>query len=128
MVNVANALLGQCKRHIDYIHMPVPQDRADREYFAPLKQLNLGATELVLGLAHYDDLKGTENRIQTAGEFVPSFGISTECGDGKDATGAVWGISSVSWRMCRSLSIALPSESIFMKLCHAVSIRLRFFF
>lgn len=83
MVNVATALLGQIKRRIDYIHMPVPKDRTDREYFKQLQQLNLGRTELVLGLAHYDDLKGTETRIQTAGEFVQSFGVSTECGLGR---------------------------------------------
>ena len=83
MVNVANALLEQIKRQVDYIHMPVPQDRTDREYFEPLQQLNLGRTELVLGLAHYNDLEGTVARIWTAGEFVQSFAVSTECGLGR---------------------------------------------
>ena len=83
MVKVANALVANSKRRIDYIHMPVPQDRIDREYFEPLQQLQIGQTELILGLVHYNDLEGTRTRISTAAEFVRSFAVSTECGMGR---------------------------------------------
>jgi hypothetical protein len=85
MVNVANALLAKCKRRVDYIHMPVPKDRGDREYFEPLLGLtpNLGKTGLILGLVHYDDLSGTQARIRSAGEIVKTFGVATECGMGR---------------------------------------------
>ena len=63
--------------------MPVPKDRVDRGYFEPLHQLQIGQTELILGLVHYNDLEGTKTRINTAGEFVRSFGVSTECGMGR---------------------------------------------
>src|SRR6185369_2934491 len=36
MVDMANALSGAVKRPIALIHMPVPRDRSDDSYFAPL--------------------------------------------------------------------------------------------
>lgn len=78
--------------------MPVPKDRTDPEYFKPLTKLvpDLGVTELVLGLVHYDDLEGTKKRISTAGEFVESFGIATECGMGRTPKEQLDDILSIS--------------------------------
>lgn len=85
LVKVANALLANCKRKINWIHMPVPKERTDRAYFEPLKDLvgNLGETVLSLGLVHFDDLDGTNARIRMAGEFAKSFSVATECGMGR---------------------------------------------
>ena len=56
MVDVANRLTADVKRTIQLIHMPVPRDRSDDAYFAPLKRLQLKPeTELCLGLVHYTD-------------------------------------------------------------------------
>ena len=56
MVDVANRLTADIKRTIQLIHMPVPRDRSDDAYFAPLKRLQLKPeTELCLGLVHYTD-------------------------------------------------------------------------
>ncbi len=41
MVDVANLLCAEIKRPIDLIHMPVPRDRDDDAYFAPLARLRL---------------------------------------------------------------------------------------
>ena len=41
MVEMANRLAADIKRPIELIHMPVPRDRADDGYFAPLKRLQL---------------------------------------------------------------------------------------
>ena len=83
MVDFSNAILENCKRPMNYIHMPVPKDRTDSSYFEPLRQLKLHDTELILGLVHYDDLSGTKARIQAASVFVKSMSVSTECGLGR---------------------------------------------
>ena len=41
MVEMANRLTQNIRRPIELIHMPVPRDRADDAYFAPLKGLKL---------------------------------------------------------------------------------------
>jgi hypothetical protein len=67
--------------------MPVPADRTDAAYFAPLKELMRSSTELYLGLVHgADGASGTSKRIQAASEFVSDFGIATECGIGRART------------------------------------------
>lgn len=85
LVEVANALSASVKRTINWIHMPVPRDRSDDAYFAPLKNLKLHPeTELYLGLVHYTDgIEGTQKRIAVAKKFVSEFGVATECGLGR---------------------------------------------
>src|SRR6185312_9861903 len=64
MVSLANRLARAIARAIQLIHMPVPRDRTDDAYFAPLAGLELKAgTELCLGLVHYTDgVAGTRQR------------------------------------------------------------------
>ena len=85
MVELANRLTRGIARPIALIHMPVPRDRSDDAYFAPLKALKLRPqTELSLGLVHYTDgLVGTRQRLATAQKFVTDFSIATECGFGR---------------------------------------------
>jgi hypothetical protein len=84
MVELANEMSTAMGRNFDWIHMPVPKDRADDAYFAPLKVLKSGpGAELVLGLAHAGDLEGTKKRIEVAGKFAETFAVSTECGMGR---------------------------------------------
>jgi hypothetical protein len=85
MVDVANRLSADIKRPIQLIHMPVPRDRADHAYFAPLANLKLKpGTELSLGLVHYTDgVAGTRKRLATAERYVQAFSIATECGFGR---------------------------------------------
>jgi hypothetical protein len=87
MVDVANLLCAQIKRRVDLIHMPVPRDRNDEAYFAPLNRLRLQPeTELCLGLVHYTDgVAGTRRRLATAEKYVQNFSIATECGFGRRA-------------------------------------------
>jgi methionine synthase II (cobalamin-independent) len=82
MVDVANDMARAVTRPITYIHFPVPMARTDRAYFAPLRDLKLDPeTEVYLGLVHVDGgVEGVIKRIETAREFVPQFGIATECG------------------------------------------------
>ncbi|PQE23710.1 FAD binding domain-containing protein [Rutstroemia sp. NJR-2017a WRK4] len=85
LVDIANGVLEgtRKKRPVNWVHMPVPRDRTDREYFVPLKDLDLQNTELYLGLLHQHDHDGTRRRIAAASEFVADFGIGTECGLGR---------------------------------------------
>jgi len=85
MVEMANRLAADIKRPISLIHMPVPRDRSDDAYFAPLSRLRLRLeTELCLGLVHYTDgVAGTRKRVATAERHVASFSIATECGFGR---------------------------------------------
>jgi hypothetical protein len=85
MVDLANRLTRDIARPINLIHMPVPRDRSDDVYFAPLKRLRLKPeTELSLGLVHYTDgVAGTRRRLATAERFVQDFSIATECGFGR---------------------------------------------
>jgi hypothetical protein len=85
MVEFTNRLVRGLKRLVQLVHMPVPRDRADDAYFAPLKKLELAdETELCLGLVHYTDgLDGTKQRLATARRHVRDFSVATECGFGR---------------------------------------------
>jgi len=84
-VRVSNAMAERVSRRIDFMHMPVPIDRDDAAYYAPLKDLNLEPdTELFLGLVHdADGGEGNSRRMAAASKFVEEFGISAECGFGR---------------------------------------------
>ncbi|MGE5148170.1 MAG: hypothetical protein ACM3N5_15565 [Candidatus Eiseniibacteriota bacterium] len=85
MVRLANALSKGVRRPIAWIHMPVPIERSDDAYFAPLDQLRLKPdTTLYLGLIHdRDGVAGTMKRIAAAERHASDFGIATECGFGR---------------------------------------------
>ena len=85
MAAVANRLSADIKRPINLIQMPVPRDRADDAYFAPLARLRLQPeTELCLGLVHYaDGVAGTRQRLKVAERHAARFSIATECGFGR---------------------------------------------
>src|SRR5690606_36945697 len=82
LVEVANAVAKGVRRPIAFVHLPVPRDRVDDEYYGPLEDLDLGAgTQLYLGLIHYTDgVEGARQRIRAARRVVPTFGVATECG------------------------------------------------
>ena len=85
LVDIANALTAGVNRPLTWIHLPVPRDRDDVGYFAPLGDLALhDDTELYLGLVHFTDgVEGTERRVAAASSVVSSFGVATECGMGR---------------------------------------------
>ncbi|MGH7323727.1 MAG: hypothetical protein ACREJ9_03675 [Candidatus Rokuibacteriota bacterium] len=85
LVDVANALAASLGRPLNWIHLPVPRDRVDEAYYAPLRELRLRPeTELYLGLVHHTDgVDGTARRMEIARRFISGFGIATECGWGR---------------------------------------------
>jgi methionine synthase II (cobalamin-independent) len=80
--DMMHLIIANVRHPIAYFHMPVPIDRSDDAYFAPLADLKLGAgTELFLGLVHVKDgVAGSQKRIAAARKYVKTFGIASECG------------------------------------------------
>lgn len=80
--SLANLISDAVGRGLAWIHVPVPMDRNDVAYFAPLEALRREeGTELFLGLVHVKDgIEGTVERIKAAKAVVSEFGIATECG------------------------------------------------
>lgn len=85
MVAFHNAIAARAKHDIAWVHMPVPKEREDEAYVAPLADLRLRPeTELMLGLIHRrDGIDGARRKVTAARKFVPAFGIGTECGMGR---------------------------------------------
>ena len=85
MVDSFNALAAKASHPIDYVHMPVPIDRNDDAYFAPLDRLRLGsATQLFLGLIHPEDgVSGAKVKVAAARRHTRAFGVGCECGLGR---------------------------------------------
>lgn len=85
----ANALVEAAPRALSWVHLPVPIERDDDAYFAPLQELTLSPeTEFYLGLIHREDgPEGANRRIRTAKRHVGTFGVSTECGIGRAPDG-----------------------------------------
>jgi hypothetical protein len=85
MVDFTNRVMAGVRRPVNLVHMPVPRDRSDDGYFAPLRNLKLQPeTELCLGLVHYTDgVAGTKKRLATAHKYVERFSVATECGFGR---------------------------------------------
>jgi methionine synthase II (cobalamin-independent) len=81
----ANALSEKITRPLNWIHMPIPIERDDDAYFAPLAGLRLQPqTQLYLGLVHQEDgVDGARGRMNAARRYVSSFGVATECGLGR---------------------------------------------
>jgi methionine synthase II (cobalamin-independent) len=85
MVAAMNGAIAGVGRPVDFVHMPVPHNRADDAYFAPLRDFRPGPeTQLFLGLVHdHDGVPGALRRAAAARKAVGSFGIATECGLGQ---------------------------------------------
>jgi SAM-dependent methyltransferase len=85
MVEIGNALSAGLDRPLNWLHVPVPTERRDDGFLAPLAGLRLQATtELYLGLVHAGEPKEDSARaIAAAHELVGEFGVATPCGWGR---------------------------------------------
>ena len=83
VTKMANWISAGSKRTLDFLHLPVPRDRDDSDYFEPLNNLDIpDSCHLYLGLVHQTGgEEGTQKRIDTAMKTINrSFGVATECG------------------------------------------------
>ena len=93
LVEISNGLASRLQRRLDFLHLPVPKDRTDRAYFLPLQGLAIpDHTGIILGLIHHDDGEGDVARITSAQEFLPTFGVASECGWGRTDPNRVAGL------------------------------------
>lgn len=84
LVRLCNALAAAVPRRIDWLHVPVPANRSDDAYFAPLRALRLGAgTAFYLGVVGADGVAPARRRIEAAARILSDFGIAAECGLGR---------------------------------------------
>ena len=105
MVEIITGLLSSIKRTIHFIHLPVPKDRFDDDYFKPLSTLNLPEdTDLYLGLVHVEDDKGNLRRIETAKKFVKFNGIGSECGWGRTDPQRISGLLETHANILKNLN------------------------
>jgi hypothetical protein len=104
LTELGNAILDRVGRQVNFLHLPVPRERSDEAYFAPLADLELGeATKLYLGLIHYDDAAGDRARMAAAAKVCKNFGVATECGWGRTDPDRLAGLLQSHDRAARSL-------------------------
>lgn len=105
MVEILNGVLPQLRRTVDFVHMPVPEDRTDDAYFASLKNLTVAdETKIYLGLLHYDDHENDLRRAKAASKVLSKFGVATECGWGRTDPERVPGLISAHRRFMEKWS------------------------
>ncbi|HEX2888938.1 hypothetical protein [Vineibacter terrae] len=105
LVEMANGLVRGLPRRLDFLHLPVPRDRADDAYLAPLCGMTLPEhATLYLGLIHHDDEAGDRARIAAASKVVPRFGFSSECGWGRTDPARVPGLIAAHRRAAEALA------------------------
>ena len=93
MVEIANGVRQAVRRRVEFLHMPVPRDRADAPYFHALADLRgYDETGLYLGLIHHGDREGDRARIAAARTAVDVFGVASECGWGRTDPARVTGL------------------------------------
>jgi hypothetical protein len=99
IVTLANGLSRHVKRRIDAIQAATVASWTKRAHWQPLADLALEPhTEVYLGLLHADDgADGARARASLAAEFLPEFGLSTECGLGRHSVDQLEAVL-VAWR------------------------------
>ncbi|KAA0108053.1 hypothetical protein [Mycolicibacterium sp. P1-5] len=99
IVALANGLSRHVSRRIDAIHAATVAAWTKRAHWRPLADLALEpGTEFYLGLLHAEDgAEGATSRAELAAEFLPEFGISTECGLGRHSPEQLEAVL-VAWR------------------------------
>ena len=83
-VKFANAAIAESGRRVDYVQLTVPIQRDDDAYFKPLENLKAGETRAYLGVVNSDGLAGAQRRARAARKYLKDFGISAECGFGRE--------------------------------------------
>src|SRR5262249_55408023 len=105
LVEMSKGLVKHLPRRLDFLHLPVPKNRADDAYFLPLRALRLPPeTTLYLGLIHHDDAAGDQARIAAASKIVKRFAVSSECGWGRTAPARVPSLIAAHRRAAESLA------------------------
>ncbi len=93
LVEMMNGIVAAISRNVDFLHIPVPKDRTDDAFYAPLDDFKQPkGTKLYLGLLHHNDDAGDRERVEVAKRHVTEFGLSAECGWGRTEPGRLPGL------------------------------------
>jgi hypothetical protein len=83
-VRLSNAAVARIPRRVDYVHMPMVQ-QPDKNFLAPLRDLDIGGTRVFFGLIHpQDGLEGASRRIELTKQYLSDFGVGAVCGFGRE--------------------------------------------
>lgn len=82
VVEIANRLIANTPRRVDFLHLPVMTD-AGEAYFAPLRNLTAGP-KVFLGLECRDGAAALRHRSAAASTSADDFGIAHFCGYGRE--------------------------------------------
>src|SRR5262249_12633850 len=113
LAEIAAGIFARVPRTVDFLHLPVPQDRDDPAYVAPLAGL---ASPKSAGVyrrrPHPGDGAGARGRIAAARTVVPSLGAAPECGGGGGDPGRIAGLLESHRRAVLYLTNSLPSRNV----------------
>ena len=87
-VDVLNGVFERVRRSVQFVHVSVPVDRNDDDYFRPLDNLKLPPeTEFYLGCIHPGEEVGNLQKWQRASAHTRVTGFGSECGWGRGNPG-----------------------------------------
>lgn len=81
-VKLANALVKNTSRRIDYVHLPA-MPGANEAFFKPLTELDIGEAKVFLGIELADGPEAMSQRAAAARKYLLKFGVSHYCGYGR---------------------------------------------
>jgi hypothetical protein len=79
-VALANAIVENSGRRVDWIHIPVLDDAGDA-FFKPLQNLRPRGARVYLGVIHH--MGSFKARVAAARQYLPDFGVAAYCGFGR---------------------------------------------
>ena len=109
-IKVANELKKTVSRQINFLHMPVPVDRVDDDYYEPLIDIEMDpATEVFLGLLHDTDsangnLDRFIHRFQIFKGIQGRFGVRSRLEETKDMVKIIEHHAEVSRQVHKTLT------------------------
>jgi hypothetical protein len=83
IARLANGIVANTPHRVDYVHLPTMPNPSD-EFFAPLADLDIGATKVFLGIELADGIDALRRRIEQAKRYLPDFGLAHYCGYGRE--------------------------------------------
>lgn len=79
-VSFLNGAVAASRRTVDYVHLPMIDD-SSAEYAVPLKELNVGKSDIFLGMIH--NMKTFPDRLRQARKYLAEFKLAAPCGFGR---------------------------------------------
>ena len=94
LVEMMNGIAAATKRRIDFLHIPVPKDRTDDAFYAPLKDFKRPSGHQALSRLAAPRRRRGRQDARRGREAVMSteFGLSAECGWGRTEPGRLPGL------------------------------------